>query len=352
MGLLNLDYHFGHSDKTCRSIKRLIFASAIKFNGHKWESIPDHEIKQIAGRAGRYRVAGQTDKSHENNDDELEGHTGSQKVHGSISQNIGLVTTLYRGDLPRVTEAMQNAPEPVLSAGIFPPKSIILRFAAYFPEGTPFSHILLRLHEISVMHPRFHLCSLREQVEIADAIEPVRNLTIRDKIKFIASPAPMREVGLPAVVQAFARCVADGCGGALLDIAELDLDLLGETTTIDRIHLAKLEALHKALVLYLWLSYRFSEVFTSQAMAFHVKGMVEEKIDFALNALTAISPSKSHEAPYRKIGTEILERTSKQPPNTMGSQWERHKTGVKNSSSDELVPLSKALESSNVILAS
>jgi ATP-dependent RNA helicase SUPV3L1/SUV3 len=42
------------------------------------------------------------------------------------------------------------------------------------------------------------------------------------------------------------------------------------------------ETLHKALVLYLWLSYRFAGVFTSRPMASYVKELVEERIDKVL----------------------------------------------------------------------
>ena len=77
------------------------------------------------------------------------------------------------------------------------------------------------------------------------------------------------------------------------DIKEIDLELLdqskedfatGSPHVIDgsKEYLRSLEALHKALSLYLWLSYRFAGVFRSQALAFHVKSLVEEKIDKCL----------------------------------------------------------------------
>ena len=47
-------------------------------------------------------------------------------------------------------------------------------------------------------------------------------------------------------------------------------------------YLKEAEFLHKAITTYLWLSYRFNGVFISQALAFHVKDLVEVKINQCL----------------------------------------------------------------------
>ena len=44
-------------------------------------------------------------------------------------------------------------------------------------------------------------------------------------------------------------------------------------------HLERLEFLHQALILYMWLSYRMVTVFTDQDMGFHAKEMAEAKIN-------------------------------------------------------------------------
>lgn len=213
-------------------------------------------------------------------------------------------------DLARLTKAMRSDAEPVMSAGIFPPTSIILRFSAYFPEGTPFSYILLRLHELSLMHPRFHLCSLRDKAHYADIIEPVKNLTISDRIILCSAPA---DATLLDMLKAYAKCVANSGGGELLNIPELDLNLLDEGITKDKSYLSKLEMLHKALVLYIWLSYRFTGVFTDRAMAFYVKGIVEKAIEAVL---AEVSLDKGHAAYIRKLQREAIKRESSH------QQWE------------------------------
>lgn len=258
------------------AIKRVIFESTSKFNGFHYQIIEAAHLRQIAGRAGRYRTAAQAEGPARNLD---EGNEYSKTSVSMPAPNLGLVTTLEEADLPILRQAMQSELDPIMSAGIFPPTSILLKFATYFPPTTSFSYILLRLHELSLRHPRYHLCALKDQIAIADTIQHVQNLSIHDRIVFCAAPATVKSTGMPAILAAFARCVGDNFNGALLDIPELPLDILDEEIKPDRNYMERLESLHKAMILYLWLSYRFAGVFISQAMAFHVKRLVEEKID-------------------------------------------------------------------------
>ncbi|KAL9096262.1 MAG: hypothetical protein Q9163_006460 [Psora crenata] len=287
------------------AIKRIIFESVQKYNGTSHEVIPANDIKQIAGRAGRFRTAAQADGD------------GACQLNGYPSipaPNLGLVTTLEESDLPIVRKAMENEANPIMTAGIFPPTNVLMNFAAYFPPSTSFSYILLRLHEISLMHPRFNLCQLREHISIADVIQPVRNLTTQDRIIFCAAPVNTKQKGMNVILAAFAKCVGESSSGALLDIPEVPLEILDEEITLNRSNLDRMEMLHKALILYLWLSYRFAGVFVNQAMAFYLKGLVEERIDKLLAEFSA-SPQvrerirKMREKALQRV-REVVERSS------------------------------------------
>ena len=259
-------------------------------------------LKQIAGRAGRYRTAAQAEGMARVPDD-VATPKGQER-----SPSVGLVTTLERDELSVVQAAMREELEPIMTAGIFPPTHVLMKFATYFPPSTDFSYILLRLHELSLMHPRYHLCTLKDQIQIADIIQPVRNLTTHDRVIFCAAPAALRVKGLPDIVAAFARCVGNNTSGALLDIPEINLDLLDKEMRIDREYMSGLEGLHQALILYLWLSYRFAGVFVNQAMAFYVKKLVEEKLD---KMLTEYSASKEIRERIRKMREKALRHISK-----------------------------------------
>jgi ATP-dependent RNA helicase SUPV3L1/SUV3 len=255
------------------SIKRVIFESTSKHNGRIHARLEVPEINQIAGRAGRYKSAHDAMKSR------------VTKAMVRSRPNVGLVTTLDSGDLPIVQRAMATKPGPLLSAGILPPNDVIARFAGLFPPKTPFSYILLRLQELAVPGSQFHLCRLNEQVEVADLIQPY-DLSVMERLAFIAAPVNLRDLGFPGVVAELAQCVSNQTGGELLDLKSFPLELLDEEIHDHeggvKEYLRKAETLHKAITLYLWLSYRFAGVFRSQALAFHVKALVEEKIDQCL----------------------------------------------------------------------
>ena len=221
---------------------------------------------------------------------------------------------------------MQAELDPIMSAGIFPPTSILIRFATYFPPSTNFHYIMLRLHELSLQHPRYHLCELKDQIVIADIIQPIQNLTVHDRMIFCASPAsPKPGSGMTEILRAFARCVGEHKSGALLDISEMPLGVLDEEPRVDREYVERLESLHKALILYLWLSYRFAGVFINQAMAFYVKGLVEEKID---KTLAEYSASPEIREKIRKMREQALRQISKL--NQPAERKRKEASGVEN----------------------
>ncbi|KAB8297714.1 hypothetical protein EYC80_001521 [Monilinia laxa] len=262
------------------SIKRVILESVERHNGTDIMTLPLSEIKQIAGRAGRYKTANDAVKA-----GPLDVTDGTPAI--PTEPPVGLVTTIRQEDYEVLSRAMSRDAIQMTSAGIFPPASVIERFAEYFPKQTPFSYIMLRLHDIGSLSNQFYLCKLKDQIGISDVIQEF-DLTIRDRLIFIAAPVSLRDPGVVGVLKALARCVADNTGGHILDIPELNLELLDvDPDAFDRQkqrvdYVRSIESLHKVITLYLWLSYRFTGVFYSQALAFHIKALVEQKIDSCL----------------------------------------------------------------------
>jgi len=282
-----------------RSIKRVIFESVRKHNGQKVTILTNSEIKQIAGRAGRYRTANQNTQAattsldarasaadFSNDKTALDPTQPEPKPFPSEEANFGLVTTLEKLDLPILVRAMADPGKALTSAGVLPPNSLLQRFSNYFPPETPFSYILIRLNEISQIHPRYHLCLLGDQVKIADAIHPVKGLTIDDRIVLCAAPASMRQKAMPGLVKELAICIADQKGGSILEISALKLELLGREMRGNRESLRELEVLHMGIVLYMWLSFRFPGIFTTRPLANHVKDLVEERIEKTLSMMS------------------------------------------------------------------
>lgn len=244
------------------------------------------EIKQIAGRAGRYRTANQSLVDDESNIPSRPGSTG-------------LVTTLHDKDLPVVQHAMSIEPKPISTAGFFPLVSTVQRFAAYFPPTTPFSHILRCLRASAQVHRLFHLCIDDEILGIAEAVDDVKNLSIQDRVLLCSAPARRaRNVTAAGVTKAFARAIAKCTSGSLLDFPEIPLAVLDRPISNEPHYFQLLEQLHQNLTLYLWLGYRFQGVFVDRALARHVKELVEEKIN---QVLALASSSRSRGVAWRRI---------------------------------------------------
>ncbi|ETN42296.1 uncharacterized protein HMPREF1541_04237 [Cyphellophora europaea CBS 101466] len=253
------------------SIKRVIFETVQKFNGVRREQLSIPQIKQIAGRAGRYRTAQDATKKETR-------HTGRH----AKDRPVGLVTTLDEMDLPIVRHALASEAEPITTAGLLPPGEFVEDFAARLPADTPHEYVLTRLSEAAAVHPRFSLCRLRDQLTVARIIEPVKNLTTADRHVFTAAPFGFRGESKQAGVQLLfdvATRVGNGERMSIVDLPTIPLELLEPSLSPGRRVLEKLEFLHQALILYLWLSYRMASNFADQEMAFHAKEMVEARID-------------------------------------------------------------------------
>ncbi|KAL6710235.1 RNA helicase [Coniothyrium glycines] len=281
------------------AIKRVIFESTVKSNSVKFVPLQISEIKQIAGRAGRFKTAHQAvvaDSSHSS----VVAATPTVPAIGLddsakeavVEKTIGWVTTLDQVDHSYLRMGMTREPEEIKTAGLFPPSLTVERFASYFPPGTPFSYILLRLHEISEIHPRFHLCALRDQLAIADAIHTIKGLSTQDRITICAAPVNMRDMGEKRFLRAMAEAIAGHQSGGLLDLEPLPLYVMNATASGNRGYLYGLEHLHKMVVSYLWLSYRFPNVFTTRSLANYTKKLVEDQIEKTLKEFSFVRPTK------------------------------------------------------------
>lgn len=268
-------------------VKRVVFESVSKHDGVKQRFLTLPELKQIGGRAGRFRTAASANR------EAAQANTGA--VVAKRQDSGGFVTTLEEEDLNTVHESFEQEAEPIQTAGLFPPSTMIEKFSSYFPAGTPFAFMLLRLRDIARLPGRFHLCNLKNNLEMAQQIQEFP-LTIHDRCTFINAPCTMKDFNMPAIVKALAKRIAYNTNGDLLDIEELHLEILDKDKKTypggPEAYLTHLEALHKSLVLYLWLSYRYAGVFRSQALAFHVKLQVEEKIDAHLASIAFSSDKR------------------------------------------------------------
>lgn len=282
----------------------MIFEAVSKWNGQATVDLTVSEVKQIGGRAGRYKTS--HDAINESTSKQSAVAAPDENLNQPAieipppkSSNVGYVTSLTGMDFPMLRRKMNAMPEPIRTAGILPPDLIVERFSNYFPPGTPFSYILLRLHAIASTHERYHICDLKDTVLIADCIQPLTNLTVQDRLAICSAPANMRQDVERVFMYTLAEVIAEGKSGELLDLPNLNLEILNEEPSGSRDYLRRLEDLHKNIVLYLWLSFRFPNVFTTRSLAEHTKKIIEGRIEACLQNFSFV-PS-AMKAARRKI---------------------------------------------------
>lgn len=326
------------------SIRRLVFQSAYRNIKGRFEPLDASDIKQIAGRAGRYSTASEDVKQAQDENPPANAALVIPSPDAALShqpmgpkpateppqavdpptkpkKQPGLVTTLEAADYPIVSRAMTHMPDPIPTAGLFPPARIIERFASYFPASTPFSYLLLQLRDLAKLNPRTHLCVFRSHIAVADALESVTDLRLADRFTFCLAPVDPRKKGEPELIRAYARLVASARGATVLDIPELDLELLEDEPAVadgepapprraDRDYLQQLERLHKGLITFMWLSYKIPGIFLERELALHVKGLVEARIEATLARMAEVDEKVGSRRSRESAVRELLRSTT------------------------------------------
>ncbi|KAL7270595.1 RNA helicase [Rhizina undulata] len=280
------------------SIKRVIFETTVKYNGKENEIISVPQIKQIAGRAGRFRVA--VTKDNVNNTEA----TTSVVAAAPAAPPPGLTTTLFKHDLRVIKKAMQIRVPQIKTAGLLPSQRQIEEFEALFDRDTKFSGVLRSLDGYMTTTGIFHSCALREQIKVATLIDDIRGLSIGDRIQFCNAPIS-RELSVQRAATSMARVLGEGTqDGSILSIPGIDLEALDEPAPTTMAQLHRLEALHKVVILYIWLAYRFPTAFSPIETAISIKGELEHLID---EGLRNVRFTYKHQRGRTVTSTEIPE---------------------------------------------
>lgn len=299
-------------------IQRIIFEGVSKHDGTEVRELTVSEIRQIGGRAGRFKTARDAIISSRTAGEDSPGAPGADAeklVERAVAEEekVGYVTTLDPLDLGSVRENLWKHARQIRSAVIFPPSAFVEKFASFFPSDTPLSFVLMRIQEVALVSQRFQLVINDDFLAILDAVHEFP-LPVSDRLVLMASPANLRAIGGIEALRGMARCLAEKRGGNILDMPEINLEVLSAkpadlTEEQNSVYLSHLEALHHAVVLYLWMSYRFPRVFVSQALAFHVRDLVQEKISEYLATMSYTGRSDDdRRARHRRLVRERMER--------------------------------------------
>ncbi|CAH2091801.1 unnamed protein product [Euphydryas editha] len=217
------------------SIRRIIFYSLIKpvvnEDGDKeMDVISISQALQIAGRAGRYGSAWET----------------------------GHVTTFKPEDLATLKGLLAQPPEPVAQAGLHPTAEQMELYAYHLPHATLSSLMDIFVHLCTVDDSLYFMCNTEGFKFLAEMIQHVP-LPLRARYVFCCAPINNK---LPFVCATFLKMVRQYSRNEPLTRNWMrnvvDWPLPSPKTIMDLVHL---EAVFDVLELYLWLSYRFPDMF-------------------------------------------------------------------------------------------
>ncbi|KAL4075970.1 P-loop containing nucleoside triphosphate hydrolase protein [Scleroderma yunnanense] len=254
-------------------IKRVVFHSLRKFDGYSERSLSVSQIKQIAGRAGRYGL------------------------HGEPG---GFVTTLNQRDLPILKTALSTPPESLTYATIDPAESWMEDIAQLLPSRSSIQALFEVPSYVSRVRPPFRAAFPSRLEEMARFIDTcARDMLLAEKLLLKNCPTSWRETNaldvLAQITHLYKREVQVDLD-AVLAVAPLMTTLEGveEQMTRDIIPtfeelkkvLRVLEDMHKTLVLYLWLGFRNYMAFHQAEKATALKSRVEKALEWCLRQMS------------------------------------------------------------------
>ncbi|XP_019339926.1 ATP-dependent RNA helicase SUPV3L1, mitochondrial isoform X1 [Alligator mississippiensis] len=216
------------------SIKRIIFNSLVKPSisekGEKeMQAITTSQALQISGRAGRF---------------------------SSVFKE-GEVTTMHWDDLRLLKEILNRPVDPIQAAGLHPTAEQIELFAYHLPDAT-LSNLIDIFVSLSQVDGLYFVCNIDDFKFVADMIQHIP-LNLRARYVFCTAPINRKQPFVCTSLLKFARQFSRN--------KPLTSDWLCKHTKWPFTppgnirELVHLESVHDVFDLYLWLSYRFMDMF-------------------------------------------------------------------------------------------
>ena len=285
-----------------RKIKRIVFETLYKWDPKSRSEVPLSmpQIKQIAGRAGRFGVHPIIPLKPTPGDP-------NPTTSGTVA---GEVTTLDEKDMPLLMEAMNSPIVQVKRAAFTPAFESLEAIKNLLPPSTTLSTTLGLVSDLGRTSADFFSVPFSGVQSILDLIEDIEPLSLGERNQLGMCPVNLRDEGSKLTVYNWSEHVAAGrrvmiepwaanigLKEAMDRIAEArssakstkkpsyraaeDISLSLYTPMI----LQLLESNHKGLTLYCWLSYRIPLLFSDIERVREMRHQVEKDIEFVLEGM-------------------------------------------------------------------
>lgn len=254
------------------SIKRVIFDQHTKFDGSTMRELTVSQVKQIAGRAGRFKVAPRAGSRLSNIDELSTGHQHS----------TGYVTAFYFDTLKFLEKQMSSKTEDLETAVVAPTDELLSVFISDFGQriklSDTFKH-LVRLNEGVNKKSTFGLPSFKGRIDIVEALDSLVKLLLRDELTISTAPVAKHLKYFDQIINNYSKTVSKGRQRTIFDFQ-------GALPIYEILKLPSLpqfldlhEEFHKYLLLFMWLSNRYPNYFVDRESVEKVKDLLELKIE-------------------------------------------------------------------------
>jgi ATP-dependent RNA helicase SUPV3L1/SUV3 len=342
-----------------RKIKRMIFESLHKFNGKNEIPLPLTQVKQIAGRAGRFGMH-KKDKDDDSTSvpareprlDADRDPTVIQPLDNTTATTDapgGSVTTLHKADLP-LLRGLLPLPLPSIPRAAFDiPRPVLDHLAQILPSDVTFSQLQSHASALALLPAHMRAVDLEGRMRVSDLLEPYRaQLTMDDLVLLSMAPVNVRD---PIAVSVYTNLIGAYVSSGMVDVRDILLPS-GMIRTLENVELTlstlpplppiegvgrrplvppilvssipQLETLHKSLVAYIWLSFRLSIAFPDRVIAQGIKERVEAVLEECLKRLPGLRQRKTHERGKEVDGLVAKWRREHVEPNGRKKGWGRY----------------------------
>jgi ATP-dependent RNA helicase SUPV3L1/SUV3 len=227
-------------------IKTLLFSKDNKFDGLRRRELLPEEVLQIAGRAGRYGY-------------EEKGYVGA------LDENIlQTIASTFHSPLPdlKLPVSVMASLEHVMLIGEILETENILDILAFFAENMEFEG-------------PFVAANIDSMLEIA-AIVSEYDLDLKTRFYLSCAPASISSPYIESVFHRYVRQIE--AGGKVLYIPPRDLPAFAQTNDM----LLNAEDRVREISLYLWLSFKFPDIFQDTAQAIAARARLNNFIENSL----------------------------------------------------------------------
>ncbi|ONH65942.1 ATP-dependent RNA helicase SUV3, mitochondrial [Cyberlindnera fabianii] len=258
-------------------IRRVIFDDHKKYNGNRKIDIPIPHIKQIGGRAGRFKVApsGNTSTGAEPRNTEKDDED---------DEAVGYVSAFTQDSLDYIRQCMAADTIMLKKATLWPSDEILSQYISEFPNNTPIQSIIRKFKSEVQRSSLFAIGSDSDILSMLEVLEHVRGMLMADLLRITTAPLSPRLPQFNSVLFEFAASVTNNQTLTCFDFKSLDFSVLEKKLlTIDDLSL--MENLHKYLMVWLWMNNRYPSLFVNRESAIDVKNLIEDKIEDVLSGM-------------------------------------------------------------------